>query len=95
VGLPTSSSAQKNSSVSTSVKKYKTGETIIFDNTKTQYMISPLSSTGDTKTVRYVKITADTPVTTDCYVSTVQKAQQGGKTSKSKKSKKRTTHKKK
>jgi hypothetical protein len=42
-----------------------------------------------------MKITADTPVTTDCYVSTVQKAQQGGKTSKSKKSKKRTTHKKK
>lgn len=85
------------------VKKYVSGQTFTPKPNLSEYKITPITSSSSStfnpnhRTVECIKITGTEPIniTNTCYISTVQKAQQGGKTSKSKKSKKRVTHKKK
>ena len=95
--LPSANAMNTSQPKTTTVKKYKTDDEIIFDDKVRQFMITPeLNSKPGQKTVNYELITATIKAPKDCYVSTIQPAKtEGGKTAKSKKSKKRNTHKKK
>jgi hypothetical protein len=82
---------------STTSQRYKKDQEIIHKpDDGIQIMTMRKSSGNGEMTVKYETITKNIKAPDDCYVTTIQKTKTlGGKTAKSKKSKKRNTHKKK
>ena len=86
--------------ITPTVQKYMKDREIIYKPNTVQIMTIRDKLEPGQMTVKFQTITGNITAPADCYVTTIQKAgisakTQGGKTAKSKKSKKRNTHKKK